>query len=134
MNVFVAGFIGEPPMNFIKAFVKDGHVKIGNNDIDLAQKLPNDVLFYYEGKEIFFGFRPEAIVLGSCENAYSIKCSVELTELLGDNTNVYVDIQDNKAILKVDPHDTPEMDSDIEFSIPLDSVYLFDGETEKVIK
>jgi multiple sugar transport system ATP-binding protein len=134
VNVFVAGFIGEPPMNFIKAVVKDGHVKIGSNDIDLAKKLPNDVLFYHEGKEIFFGFRPEAIVLGEANDAYHINCSVELTELLGDNTNVYVDIQGNKSILKVDPHDTPEMDCDLTFSIPLESVYLFDGETEKVIK
>ena len=134
VNVFVAGFIGEPPMNFIKAVVKDGHVKIGSNDIDLAKKLPNDVLFYHEGKEIFFGFRPEAIVLGEANDAYHINCSVELAELLGDNTNVYVDIQGNKSILKVDPHDTPEMDCDLTFSIPLESVYLFDGETEKVIK
>ena len=134
VNVFVAGFIGEPPMNFIKAVVKDGHVKIGNNDLDLAQKLPNDVLFYYEGKEIFFGFRPEAIVLGAADKAYNINCTVELTELLGDNTNVYVDIQGSKSILKVDPHDTPEMDCALTFSIPLESVYLFDGETEKVIK
>ena len=134
VNVFVAGFIGEPPMNFIKAVVREGHVKIGSNDIDLAKKLPNDVLFYHEGKEIFFGFRPEAIVLGEANDAYHINCSVELTELLGDNTNVYVDIQGNKSILKVDPHDTPEMDCDLTFSIPLESVYLFDGETEKVIK
>ena len=134
VNVFVAGFIGEPPMNFIKVKVHDGHVKIGSNDIDLSQKLPNDVLFYYEDKEIYFGFRPEAIVLNNCDKAYSINCSVELTELLGDNTNVYVDLQGNKSILKVDPHDTPEMDSSLTFHIPLESVYLFDGETEKVIK
>ena len=37
------------------------------------------------------------------------------------------------AILKVDPHDTPEVDSDIVFSIPYESVYLFDGETEMII-
>ena len=39
-----------------------------------------------------------------------------------------------KSILKVNPHDTPEMDSKITFTIPLESVYLFDGESEKVIK
>ena len=54
--------------------------------------------------------------------------------MLGDNTNVYVDIQGDKSILKVNPHDTPEMDSEIVFTIPLESVYIFDNETEKVIK
>ena len=132
VNVFVAGFIGEPPMNFVRATLKKGKITIGKNTLDLSHKL-GDKAAKYEGKEIVFGFRPEAIVLGKAENSLSIKASVELTELLGDNTNVYVDIQGEKSILKVNPHDTPEMDSDIEFSIPFESVYLFDGETEKRI-
>ena len=132
VNVFVAGFIGEPPMNFVRATLKKGKITIGKNTLDLSEKL-GDKAAKYEGKEIVFGFRPEAIVLGKAENSLSIKASVELTELLGDNTNVYVDIQGEKSILKVNPHETPEMDSDIEFSIPFESVYLFDGETEKRI-
>ena len=132
VNVFVAGFIGEPPMNFVRATLKKGKITIVKNTLDLSEKL-GDKAAKYEGKEIVFGFRPEAIVLGKAENSLSIKASVELTELLGDNTNVYVDIQGEKSILKVNPHDTPEMYSDIEFSIPFESVYLFDGETEKRI-
>ena len=132
VNVFVAGFIGEPPMNFVRAVLKKGKITIGNNTLDLSKKL-GDKASKYEGKEIVFGFRPEAIVLGKADDSLSIKASVELTELLGDNTNVYVDIQGEKSILKVNPHDTPEMDSDIEFSIPYESVYLFDGETERRI-
>ena len=132
VNVFVAGFIGEPPMNFVRAVLKKGKITIGNNTLDLSKKL-GDKASKYEGKEIVFGFRPEAIVLGKADDSLSIKASVELTELLGDNTNVYVDIQGEKSILNVNPHDTPEMDSDIEFSIPYESVYLFDGETERRI-
>ena len=132
VNVFVAGFIGEPPMNFVRAVLKKGKITIGNNTLDLSKKL-GDKASKYEGKEIVFGFRPEAIVLGKADDSLSIKASVELTELLGDNTNVYVDIQGEKSILKVNPHETPEMDSDIEFSIPYESVYLFDGETERRI-
>ena len=132
VNVFVAGFIGEPPMNFVRAVLKKGKITIGNNTLDLSKKL-GDKASKYEGKEIVFGFRPEAIVLGKADDSLSIKASVELTELLGDNTNVYVYILGEKSILKVNPHDTPEMDSDIEFSIPYESVYLFDGETERRI-
>ena len=67
------------------------------------------------------------------DNAYHVEAEVELTEMLGDNTNVYNTTAEDKAILKVDPHDTPEIDSDITFSIPYNEVYLFDGETEMVI-
>src|SRR5574344_952333 len=131
VNVFVAGFIGEPPMNFVKTTVKGGKCRIGENTVDVSTIL-GDKAKSYEGKKVVFGFRPEAISLKSTEGC-SIKASVELTELLGDNTNVYVDIQGEKSILKVNPHDTPEMDSEITFFIPYSSIYLFDGETEKRI-
>ncbi|MGN0906787.1 MAG: ABC transporter ATP-binding protein [Bullifex sp.] len=133
VNVFVAGFIGEPPMNFVRSTLKNGKIMVGKNEIDLSKKMKAADLKKYEGKELVFGFRPEAISLGAGDG-YVIKAEVELTELLGDNTNVYVDIQGDKSILKVNPHDTPEMDSEITFTIPLESVYLFDNETEKVIK
>ena len=130
-NVFVAGFIGEPPMNFIRATVKNGMISFGQNTIDLSKKLPS--IAEYEGKEIVFGFRPEHIHLGQEDNAYVINAKVELTEMLGDNTNIYVTADKDQAILKVDSHDTPETDIDITFSIPYENVYLFDGKTEHVI-
>lgn len=132
-NVFVAGFIGEPPMNFVRSTVKEGKIMFGDVALDLTKKL-GDGVKEYEGKEIVFGFRPESIVLGKQPDAYQITCTVELTEMLGDNANVYINVQQEKAILKVDPHDIPEVDSTITFSIPYENVYLFDGETEFVIK
>ena len=131
-NVFVAGFIGEPPMNFIRGTVTGGKIKFGDNVLDVAKKL-GDKAAKYEGKEIVFGFRPESIELGKQADAYVVKADVELTEMLGDNTNVYITAGEDKAILKVDPHDTPETDVPIDFSIPYKEVYLFDGETEMVI-
>ena len=133
VNMFVAGFIGEPPMNFVRSTVNGGKIKVGGAELELSHKLGSR-LKDYEGKEIVFGFRPEAIVLGKKENAHVLTANVELTEMLGDNTNVYIQMGEDHAILKVDPHDTPEMDSDITFSIPFDTVYLFDGQSEAVIE
>ncbi|MCD8223872.1 MAG: sn-glycerol-3-phosphate ABC transporter ATP-binding protein UgpC [Clostridiales bacterium] len=133
VNVFVAGFIGEPPMNFIRGTVTNGAIQFGDLTLDLSKKL-GDRVKEYEGKPIVFGFRPESIALGEQKDAYVVACTVELTEMLGDNTNVYIKEQEERAILKVDPHDTPEVDSRITFSIPYESVYLFDGETEFIIK
>ena len=133
VNVFVAGFIGEPPMNFVRGKVQGGKLAVGPNEVDLKHKL-GDKLQQYEGREIVFGFRPESIKLGQHADAYVLPAGVELTEMLGDNTNVYIEMGEVHSILKVDPHDTPEVDSQITFSIPYENVYLFDGETEKVIK
>ncbi|MBP3636197.1 MAG: sn-glycerol-3-phosphate ABC transporter ATP-binding protein UgpC [Clostridia bacterium] len=131
-NMFVAGFIGEPPMNFIRRKVENGCITVAGHAFDLGKKL-GDKVKDYEGKEIVFGFRPEGIVLGEKENAYIAEGTVELTEMLGDNANVYVDIDSDKSILKVTPHEIPEMDSQVTFSIPYESVYLFDAVTEMVI-
>ncbi len=133
VNVFVAGFIGEPPMNFVKGKVQGGKLTFGTNQLDITKKLGAKAA-QYEGKEIVFGFRPEAIELGEQADAYVVDAQVELTEMLGDNTNIYITTGEDKAILKVDPHDTPEIDTSIKFSIPVKEVYLFDGETENVIE
>ncbi len=127
-NMFVAGFIGEPPMNFLRRRVEKGCITVGGASFNLGERAAA-----CEGKDVVFGFRPEAIVLGKQENAYVTRGQVELTEMLGDNANVYVDIDADKAILKVTPHEIPAMDADVVFSIPKESVYLFDAATEMVI-
>ncbi len=132
VNLFVAGFIGEPPMNFVRATVNNRCVEIGGAKHDLSAVIGDDI-DNYEGKEIALGFRPEAISLAEVDNAFKFSADVELTELLGDNTNVYVDMLGEKVILKVDPHDTPKMDTNISFYVPHKSIYLFDGKTEDVI-
>ena len=132
VNMFVAGFIGEPPMNFITRKVEKGCITIGQHSLDLSKKL-GERISKYEGKDIVFGFRPEAIALGEKADAYVVSGTVELTEMLGDNANVYVDVDGDKSILKVTPHEIPDMDSDIAFSIPYEGVYIFDAETENVI-
>ena len=139
VNMFVAGFIGEPPMNFMRGVVQDGILNVSENgtdcdaSIDLTPILSKDVLDQYQGKKMVLGFRPESILLQEQADCTAIKCDVELTELLGDNTNVYANIGNSKAVLKVDPHDTPKMDTQLQFYVANKHIYLFDSETESVI-
>ena len=135
VNMFVAGFIGEPPMNFIEGTIENGSFKFGDVAIDAAASLDKATVEKYEGKSVVMGFRPEHVKLvGQDDNAYKLKADVELCELLGDNTNVYVIISGVNAILKVDPHDAPEEDIKWDFLVPYNKVYWFDKETEEVIK
>ena len=133
-NVFVAGFIGEPPMNLLRTTVTGGAAKIGGVMLNLSPVLDARTLAALEGKEIVFGFRPEAVSVDAKTDSYIMDSKVELTELLGDNTNVYANMAEDKAILKVEPHEAPAMDASFRFSIPYKSVYIFDGETEMAIK
>ena len=119
-------------MNFIRCTVHGGCIEIAGQKLDISDNLGSKKAAY-EGKEIYFGFRPEHTALGKQDNAYVLDAVVELTEMLGDNTNVYVNIGEHNSILKVNPHDTPAMDTPITFSIPKENTYLFDAETELVI-
>ena len=134
-NLFVAGFIGEPPMNFIRGRVEEGHLKRGELSLDLAPVVKD--VKEIEGKEVVFAFRPEAIKLTSDKKApkgYTLQSKVDLTELLGDTTNVYANVGDVNVILKVNPHNAPKMGEDFKFIVPYEAAYVFDGETELAIE
>ena len=142
-NLFVAGFIGEPPMNFIHGTVENGHFKNDTLDLDIKPIVKN--VAEIEGKKVVFAFRPEAISVygvekkgtakpAAKEESYVITSKVDLTELLGDTTNVYANVGSVNVILKVNPHHTPEMGAEFKFTIPHKAAYLFDEETEQVIE
>ncbi len=137
-NQFVAGFIGEPPMNFIKGSAQGGRFHI--NDSKVSFELGGNftgLLKQNEGKAVTLGFRPEAAMLSSAAgNAEGIKIDayVNLTELLGDNANIYGSFEGTDLIFKLDPHDIPKRHAGCGFFIPGSSLYLFDSETEERIK
>ena len=132
-NLFVAGFIGEPPMNFIRGTVEGGKLKVGELVLDL-KPIVKDVTAI-EGKKVVFAFRPEAIeVEPKGQDNYIINSKVDLTELLGDTTNVYANVGEVNVILKVNPHKAPAMGADFKFAVPYSASYVFDQETELVVE
>ena len=135
-NLFVAGFIGEPPMNFIRASVDNGKLSGHGVDIDITPVVRDAKAL--DGKEVVFAFRPEAVKLQGGSDCYKITSKVELTELLGDNANVYATIGEGSekvnVILKINPHDTPEMGVEFTFYVPYTATYIYDGETEEIVE
>lgn len=59
---------------------------------------------------------------------------MDLTELLGDTTNVYANIGDVNVILKVNPHNTPETGTEFKFFVPYEAAYVYDCETELAVE
>jgi len=131
VNVFVGGFIGEPPMNFITGKSENKVMHFDNNEIKVDL---DNTRYKLEDKELFFGFRPEDVSMQPIENGCKFTGVATLTEMLGDSSNIYVSVGNDDVILKVDPHDVPEMDSEFDFYIPYDRIYLFDKETEFVLE
>ena len=133
-NRFVAGFIGEPPMNFIPCTMKGGRLHPDGVDtlINISE-IDDEVALENEGKKVDFGFRPESIKLEdeTDDSKEKIKLEIEviLTELLGDNVNVYGKFGKHKLIVKVSPYKVPKIGSRLRITIPQRNVCIFDGET-----
>ena len=91
-NLFVASFIGLPPMNFIDATVQNGQVVTSRFSLALNEA-ERKALAAYEGKKIVLGFRPESTCVG---NDFELK--VQSNENLGMNTLVHGHVgQDGKG-------------------------------------
>lgn len=77
-NIFVANFIGSPPMNFFNGKVINSKIQVGNDDIPVTDE-QKEALKAYEGKEIIVGIRPESFSVNTeGESARSIKARIEI--------------------------------------------------------
>lgn len=132
-NLFVAGFIGSPQMNFIKGVL--GGTK--NNyfletNIPTAEKLSIKTekdLDAYLGQGMIMGIRPEDMKLSTV----GIKTQVTVTELLGNEQNVYFRLQDALLSLKTDSNYLYDLGEEITISFDESKVHLFDEKTEENI-
>jgi len=139
-NLFVAGFIGSPPMNLLSASATDGCVNAGDLVLDVSDA-PNG--------ELVLGVRPEALHLmtgGTTEQ--SVQVQVEVVELLGHETIVYGSIRGHRVatastaagipslssdraivIARLDARRQPAVGETITLGISLEDVHLFDAKS-----
>lgn len=130
-NVFVAGFVGSPQMNFLNGKVESDVIKIDRFEIPIKSE-HKDYLKEYVGKEIYVGIRSEDFHLSPMEdsNGY-IETKVEQTEMLGNETIVHTISNGNKILAKASGKIRDIEDgSDINLYVDLSDLHLFDKETE----
>ncbi len=145
-NVFVAGFIGSPAMNFFRGTVRqagnvlqfvEANEKATPITITLDERLSAKAAGYI-GKPIVFGIRPEdvqdTLVVTNPEAGRTIEVKVEVSEPMGSETYLYLTTGATAFIARVNPTDRFEADQKIKVTIKLENVHLFDGTTEKVLK
>jgi len=139
VNMFVAGFIGSPQMNFIKASLeKDGNdvfVVFGDNRLKLpAEKANNPAVKDYIGKDIIAGIRPECIhdepmyLSSMAENV--ISADVEVTELMGAEIYLYLIVEDQSMIARVSSRSQARAGDVIKVAFDASRMHLFDRDTE----
>ncbi|HPD00427.1 MAG TPA: sn-glycerol-3-phosphate ABC transporter ATP-binding protein UgpC, partial [Acetivibrio sp.] len=142
INMFVAGFIGSPQMNFVNARVErrgeEIHLLFGKEDIKLpegkAKKLDGSD---YIGREVVIGIRPEdihdeAVYLESMSNSI-VNAKVEVVEMLGSETLLYTVVGEVDFTARVNPRTKARAGDVVKLALDTNKIHIFDKETEKTI-
>lgn len=142
VNMFVAGFIGSPQMNFITSRVEkvndEVFLRIGRWTIKLpetkAKRLEEGG---YIDKEVVMGVRSEhvhdeAMYLEAYKDS-QIESTVEVVELLGSESLIYMMLEGSLFIAKVKPRSNIYVGDVMRFAIDPNKVHIFDKDTENVI-
>ena len=132
-NMFVAGFIGAPAMNFIVGrYEKEMFIIDDNNSIKVDQEKAK-LLSEYEGKEIVLGIRPEDISVVDDENDKKnscIKTKLEAIELLGNESIIYSLLGDMQILIKTNVDCDAIPGSSINLLINQQKIHFFDQKTQ----
>ncbi len=139
-NVFVAGFIGSPSMNFFDATLVEQDGKLFVDSGTFKVQVPENKRNQYassRGKKIIFGIRPEDIY--AVEYAApgitpaKVSCEVDVTELMGNEIFLYLLSGKKSFIARVDPRTRTHAGETIEVLFNMDNMHLFDPQTEKTL-
>jgi multiple sugar transport system ATP-binding protein len=136
VNLFVAAFIGTPPMNFFKATLADdgATLKAGTFSLPVAASY-RALTAGKDGRALVVGIRPENIVdptKPTRGETVRVTATVEIVEPLGHEVLVYARLGgDDVVVAKVDPHNAPAFDEKVELIVELESLHLFDAATER---
>ncbi|MFA5089722.1 MAG: sn-glycerol-3-phosphate ABC transporter ATP-binding protein UgpC [Candidatus Omnitrophota bacterium] len=139
-NKFVAGFIGSPPMNFMKGTIikKDGRIYFdeGKIAVKLVESMYREIL-PYAGKEVIFGIRAEDIYdklfvsEAPPENIVRVNC--EVVEPMGSEVYLYLNTGRHTFIARAGAHDRPKVNQNMDVVFDMSKVHFFDKDSEESI-
>ncbi len=140
-NIFVAGFIGSPAMNFMEARLVERDGKVAVDCADFLLEVPDDRANTYRphlGEEVIFGIRPE----DTHDPEYAppgiksamVEAKVDVTELMGYEVIVYLVSEKSEFLGRFDPRTGARVGNTIQVALNMDSMHIFDKQTEMAIR
>ena len=140
-NMFVAGFIGSPQMNFLDAVLKEDdkgyYLDIDGDSLYIPAEKAVEGLKQYIGSTLKMGIRPENIyddepfLLANADSV--IQTTVDVSELMGSEVYLYLNYKNSTLTARVAPTTTSKIGDSIKVGLDMKKVHLFDAETEEAI-
>ena len=137
-NLFVAGFIGSPQMNFLDAVITakgSGYTaKLpGGEEVALPARMNKEVLGAYEGKTVVLGIRPEDVEAVTAGEPHDLDARIEIAELMGAEINLHLDYKGVRIVARTGSTYPGREGATGSLRFKQDKIHLFDKETEKAI-
>ena len=140
-NLFVAGFIGSPAMNFFPGKLRKDGNKLVVDTGDFTVTIPAKKSKPFEGhagKDVIFGIRPENIhdvdFVPSNIDAEKVAVKVDVTELMGNEIFLYLVSGKNTFVARVDPRSKLHIGEQASVAFNMDNFHIFDAATEEATK
>ena len=141
VNIFVAGFIGSPAMNFLDATLVERDGKVAVDAKDFLLEIPDDKAETYRqhlGKDVIFGIRPE----DTHDPEYAppgiksalVEAKVDVTELMGNEVIVYLVSEGTEFLGRFDPRTGARVGNTVPVVFNMDRMHVFDKQTEMAIR
>ena len=141
-NLFVAGFMGSPQMNFLDAIVEvsgeTAYLNVAGHSIPLPPAKSKKLIEGgYDGRSVTFGIRPEDVYDSEMYVETSpmsvFESTIKVYELLGAEVFLYFDLEMFPMTARVDSRTTARPGDTIKFALDVEKIHVFDKETEMVI-
>ncbi len=139
-NMFVAGFIGSPQMNFINCIItrnQDGfYASFNSYNLKLPKRMEESLSLYTE-KEVIMGIRPEDIHIEKFyfnkDSNNIIELFVNIAEMTGADYYLYGSIGEEKIIANVSANSQIKSDTSCQLAVDTEKIHIFDKISEKLI-
>lgn len=139
-NRFVAGFIGSPPMNFLKGrIVPDGEDYYFQDKGIKLRLLPQSYskIKRYKDKDVTLGIRPEdiydKIFAQDARPEFTITATVDVVEPMGSEIYLYLNAGRNNFVARVSNQDTASVNQDLQVVFDMSKAHFFDPETDEAV-
>jgi multiple sugar transport system ATP-binding protein len=142
-NLFVAGFIGSPPMNLLRGRIEQrqpGLVFIETAERGQGVNLPlkgpaADLATRHVGKDVVFGVRPEHLTEENRDGRHvPLQSTVDIAEPMGSESLVYLKAGTGSLIARIHGEHLYHMGQPLTVYVNMEKISLFDAETENVIR
>ncbi|MDQ3880049.1 MAG: sn-glycerol-3-phosphate ABC transporter ATP-binding protein UgpC [Chloroflexota bacterium] len=130
-NIFVAGFIGSPAMNFATTRNEGEALMLGDTKLDLSGRAAQAAANRPRGSNMLIGFRPEHLeVADGQSNVIRFPVNVEVVEYLGNEELIHAKAGENEVVALVSSERHLKPGETVELAMPVDKLHLFDPESE----